>query len=258
MNKVSITILSWNCREDLRRCLDSVLLYPASTDQEIIVVDNGSLDGSCELVRTDYPQVVLLQNDRNLGVAAARNQAMRLATGQYILHLDSDIVVHPSSLARLLTYMEQHPQTGLAGGRLLLADGSLQYSCRRFPTILGKLSRRIPLPDARRRLEFEDYAEWDHQQDRSVDYVVGACQILRRELLAAVGFYDEKIFYGPEDIDYCRRIWAAGYSVDYVASAELTHRYRRITFRGPLSGISLRHAAGLVYYFWKWRHQSPC
>ena len=251
---VSIAILSWNCREKLKACIDSVLRNPAAASQEIIVVDNGSADGTHEMLQKDYPMVVVLKNKHNRGVSGGRNQAMRQAKGRYILHLDSDIIVHPGSLFRLLAYMEEHPNVGLAGCKLLLPDGSVQYSCRRFPTVLSKISRRIRTHYGNRLLAIEDYTDRSHDGCWTVDYVVGACQLLRREVLDSVGFYDEHIFYGPEDIDYCRRVWAAGYSVDYVADATLTHDYRRITHRYPVSRMALRHAAGLVYYFWKWRH----
>ena len=141
-------------------------------------------------------------------------------------------------------------KVGLCGPKLTGADGELQLSCRRFPTLIDKLARRLPLMLAQNVNRKVEMADWDHRTIRAVDYVIGACQVIRRRALQEVGLFDECIFYGPEDVDLCLRLQQAGWSVVYNPEAVIVHKERRMT-RSLGSGLVWKHIYGLGYYFWK-------
>ena len=247
---VSIIILTWNSQQHIGACLSSLDQGLKEYSSEIIVIDNGSSDRTCSIVREARPDVRLVSNPENRGVAPARNQGIRLAQGKYILILDDDTVVQPRALDCLTRYMEDHPETGLCGPRLTGADGELQLSCRRFPTLTDKVARRLPGVLSRKVTREAEMADWDHGTIRAVDYVIGACQLIRRSALQEVGLFDARIFYGPEDVDMCLRLQQAGWAVVYNPEAVVVHEERRMT-RSLKSGLVWKHICGLGYYFWK-------
>ena len=246
---LSIVILTWNSRALLERCLAALPAATAPLACEIIVVDNGSRDDTAALLaaRSD---LVVLRNRRNRGVAPARNQGLRTARGAFVALLDVDTVPAPGAFATLVAHLEADPAVGLVGPKLVGPDGALQYSCRRFPTLVDKIGRRLPERWGRALAEDVELRAWDHASPRAVDYVIGACQVIRRTALDAVGLLDERIFYGPEDVDLCLRLQHAGWRVEYAPAAVVMHLERRVT-RKLLSTLTVRHLHGLGYYFWK-------
>jgi GT2 family glycosyltransferase len=249
---VSIVILTWNSRALLTACLAALPAATASLATEVIVVDNGSRDGTAEWLgaRAD---VVTITNATNRGVAPARNQGLRRAHGEFVALLDVDTVPQPGAFATLVARLRTAPQVGLVGPKLVGPDGELQYSCRRFPTLVDKVFRRLPARFGRGVVDDVELRWWDHAGVREVDYVIGACQLIRRTALDQVGFLDEHIFYGPEDVDLCLRMHRAGWQVEYVPDAVVMHLERRIT-RKLLSTLTARHVYGLGYFFWKHRY----
>ena len=247
---VSVIILTWNSEHHIGACLASLEQGLRAFSAEVIVVDNGSRDASCTLIETQWPAVRLTRNMENRGVAVARNQGIRLARGKYVLLLDDDTVVQAGALDRLTRYMEDTPEVGLCGPRLVAPDGTLQLSCRRFPTLTDKLARCLPSAAAGKMTRVAEMADWDHRMVRAVDYVIGACQLIRRCALRQVGLLDERIFYGPEDIDMCLRLRQAGWQVVYHPQAVVTHHERRLT-RSPCAGLTWRHLWALGYFFRK-------
>ena len=247
---VSIVILTWNSGRQIEACLASLAQGLSAFPSEIIVIDNDSQDETRTVIKKTWPQVQLVCNTENRGVAPARNQGIRLASGEYVLILDDDTVVQPGALDCLIRYMEDQPEVGLCGPKLTDADGELQLSCRWFPTLTDKLARRLPLAAARKVTRKVEMADWDHQTIRAVDYVIGACQIIRRRALQEVGQFDERIFYGPEDVDLCLRLQQAGWQVTYNPDAVVVHKERRLT-RSLRSDLMWKHVWGLVYFFWK-------
>ncbi|HEV8716125.1 MAG TPA: glycosyltransferase family 2 protein [Candidatus Binatia bacterium] len=250
MMKASVVILSWNSTEVLGLCLASLALGFTSRDYEVIVVDNGSRGLTPAALRYAFPWVQLVVNRKNRGVAPARNQAMRLTQGEYIILLDDDTLMRPGVFTQLLAYMDTHPDVGLCGPKLIDLQGRLQLSCRFFPTVGDKLARRFPFAFAQRISRAAEMADWDHNCVREVDYVIGACQVIRRAALAEVGLLDERIFYGPEDIDLCLRMRQAGWRVVYNPTAVVVHHERRIA-RSFLSRLGWKHLWGVIYYFCK-------
>ena len=247
---VSVIILTWNSEQQIGACLASLDQGFSAFSSEVIVVDNGSRDRTRAIVRETRPDAQLLCNPDNRGVAPARNQGIRLAQGEYILILDDDTVVQPGALDVLIRYMEDRPKVGLCGPRLTDVDGKLQLSCRRFPTLIDKLARRLPSILGQEIARKAEMADWDHRTIREVDYVIGACQVIRRRALQEVGLLDERIFYGPEDVDMCLRLQQAGWRVVYNPDAVVVHEERRMS-RSLGSGLVWKHICGLGYYFWK-------
>jgi len=253
MIKASVVILSWNSTEALADCLVSLPCGFSSPSYEVIVIDNGTRTLPPAALRFQFPWMQLVVNRKNRGVAPARNQGMRLTRGQYIILLDDDTLVKPAAFDRLLAYMDTSPEVGLCGPKLVDAHGDLQLSCRLFPTLSDKLARRFPFAFAQRISREAELADWDHRSVREVDYMIGACQVIRRAALAAVGLLDERIFYGPEDVDLCLRMRQAGWRVVYNPNAVVVHRERRIA-RSVWSRLGWRHLRGLLYYFGKHRY----
>lgn len=255
--RLSIVILNWNSLHHLTRCLGSVYQHTDLADSEIIVVDNGSSDGSVAAIQTRHPDVHMIANAENRGVAPARNQGLAMSKGDYVLFLDADTVVRPAAIDVLVCEMEQRPDVGLSGPRLTGPDGTLQYSCRKLPTVHTKVFRQLPTRWSDWLLQSEEFRNWDHSQPRCVDYVIGACHLIRRTAIEQVGLYDRRIFYGPEDVDYCIRMWRAGWRVLYNPNATVVHLEQRASRRVQnmiLGHLFWKHVWGLVIYFWKHRY----
>lgn len=246
---LSVIIVCWNEHHHLGPCL-AALAPPANVAaMEVVVVDNGSDDGSAAWLRERYPAVRVVANATNRGVAPARNQGLDATTGTYRVLLDADTVVQPGALEALVAGMERYPAAGLSGPKLVDPARRLQYSCRAFPTALSKLARQAPAPVRARVLRREEYRDWDHAQPRWVDYVIGACQCIRGSVLECVGRLDERIFYGPEDVDFCLRLWRAGHRVLYNPAAVVAHHEQRSARRS--AARYARHFGALWYFFRK-------
>lgn len=255
---VSVVIISWNMKPMLRDLLFSIYERSEGVRYEVIVVDNASADGTAEMVTAEFPNVRLVRNTENRGVAPARNQAYKLATARYIMSIDADMLLTENSLKKLTEFMDAHPEVGLCGAKLVSPTGELQPSCRRFPTPFTQLLRRLPQIRPIRSipaLRYHEMRDWDRREIREVDYVIGACQFIRRRAMEKVGMLDEAIFYGPEDVDYCLRMKRAGWKVYYFPHTSIIHYEQRATKRNLFSILSLRHLIGVIYLYRKygWR-----
>jgi GT2 family glycosyltransferase len=253
---VSIVIISWQMRDLLEVCLDTLFKQTKDITFELILINNNSTDGTVEMIEEQFPQVILVNNKENRGVAPARNQGLKMAKGKYILILDADMELVDNSVKVLFDFMEATPEAGICGCKLISTEGDLQYSCKRFPTLLSFFFRRLERFDSVRNsktLVRHTYSDWAHDEVREVDYVIGACQFFRRDLLPEVGLYDEHIFYGPEDLDFCLRMRKAGHSVFYVPETHIIHHEQRITKKKFFSKITLKHLLGILYLYKKYR-----
>jgi len=218
---LSVVIVSWNTRELLARCLDSVC--PVTQDREVLVVDNCSADGSAEMVRFRFPGVQLVTNGENLGFARASNQGIRQSRGQYILLLNSDTEVYPGALDVMVRFMDEHPQAGGCGPMLLNPDGSLQPSCHPMLTPERELWRLLFLDRLFRRATYAQ-ERWNPALPHPVDVIKGACFLLRRSALDQVGLLDETYFMYTEEMDLCYRLLQAGWQLWWVPQAAVLHR----------------------------------
>lgn len=228
--RLSIVIVSWNVSRDLAVCLDS-LRANAEAGFEVTVVDNASHDDTLSMLQR-YPEVRVIANAVNRGFAAANNQGLAVGKGEYLLMLNPDTVVPAGALSQLLAFADAHPEAGIVGPRLLNPDGTLQASCRRFPTVQAAIIRHTflerLLPHAASTREYL-MSEWDHQSPREVDWVSGACMLIRRSAWEQVGALDEGFYWGSEDVDYCFRMHQAGWTVLYAPQPVITHAIGRST-----------------------------
>lgn len=201
-------ILNWNTCALLEKCLHSLECPQPGIVFEVLVVDNASEDGSREMVRDLFPHVRLRVNPTNIGFGAGNNSGIPETTGRYILFLNSDTVVLEGALSRLVQYADSRPEVGIVGPKLLNADGSLQYSCRRYPGLGAGLFRNTPLgrlfPNNRYAADYL-MQDWDHSEPRDVDWVSGAALMVRRRLVEQIGAFDEDFFMYCEDVDLCWR-----------------------------------------------------
>ena len=220
---MAVIVVSWNTRELLAECLASVVETACGLDVQIVVVDNGSSDGSREMLRAQFPAVRLIANAENVGFARANNQAIDATDAPYVLMLNSDAALCPGALAHLLTCIAA-PRAGLVGAQLRYPDGAFQFSHARFPTLgrealiltgLGRVLRGSWYPSLGAEVE---------AGARVVDWVGGACMLARREALRAVGGFDEGYFFYGEEVDLCYTLRRAGWDVWYEPAAVVIHR----------------------------------
>jgi GT2 family glycosyltransferase len=223
---ISIVIVSFNTRDVLRESLQSIERERGTLRIEILVVDNNSHDGSVEMIESEFPEVRVLSSEVNLGFGAANNLAFEVATGRYLVLLNSDAFLCPDSLRLAVRHMDHQPDVGLAGGRLVGRDFSLQPSARMFPSILSDflvftgLAHKFPKSKFFGRFD----RTWaDPMQPAEVDWVPGAFSIIRQEALSQAGFFDPDFFLYSEEVDLCRRIQAAGFKIMYWPDIVVIH-----------------------------------
>jgi GT2 family glycosyltransferase/glycosyltransferase involved in cell wall biosynthesis len=237
---VSAVVISFGTRELLGRSLEA-LESQADVTLETIVVDNGSTDGSPELVRECFPRVKLLELGENTGYARANNLGIDAARGRAVLLLNSDCFLARGALAELVSALERHPEAAAVGPRLLNPDGTLQRSAWPFPRPARLLLEALLLHRPLRRLGLlEDLRTWGHDEERPVDFLVGACLLVRAEALAEVGGFDETFWFYGEEADLCRRLARRGWQVVLAPEARAVH----------IGGASARSATARLRLFY--------
>ncbi len=221
MSDLSIIIVNWNTKEFLLPCLRSIIEREQRIDREVIVVDNGSQDGSKGGVKKVFPSAHLIENEKNFGFAKAVNQGLQKASGRYVLLLNPDTQVKNGAVERLVLFMDAHADVGAAGGQLLNPDGSKQNSIANFPSLGTELLNKSLL----RWLFPKKFPgkERNYSEPVEVDSVIGACMMVRREAMDQVGLLDEDYFLFLEETDWCYRIKKAGWKVYHVPDAEVLH-----------------------------------
>lgn len=259
---ISAVVLTWNSALYIEECVKSLArdAHRTGIELELFVVDGGSTDGTPEILSRlarEIPELRIILLGKNLGTTISRNIAIRESRGEYILVLDSDTEVLPGTLETLCRALECAPRAGIAAPRLLYPDGSVQPSCKRFPTVLLKICKFAPISWIQRLGEKSElYPRKVYDQDFKevlrVDHCISACWLVRRKAMQDVGLLDEQIFYAPEDVDYCLRMWLSGWEVLYVPVAEVVHYAQRRSRKSLRTAIV--HAKGLFYYFHKHKY----
>jgi GT2 family glycosyltransferase len=249
--QLSVIVVSWNTRELLRKCLQTLLLEIKEIEGEVFLVDNDSADGSAQMVASEFPTVNLIANSTNRGFAAANNQALELCKGQYVLLLNPDTEVRPDAIKTLLEFMTQHPRAGIVAPQLLNSDGTIQQSCRAFPTFFNLLVELLGLsrlfPNVQRFREYK-MLDWNHDDERQVDQPEGACLLLRRQVIDEVGNLDEGFFMLFEEVDWCYRIKESGWEIWFTPSARVVHHYGQSIKQVKAKMILSSHRG--LYRFW--------
>ncbi len=253
MFDIAIVIVSWNTRDVLRQCLESLSRACEGLSCQVFVVDNASSDGTPEMVRREFAGVTVVRNLSNLGFAKANNIGIRLAHARYLCLVNSDVIVPAGCLPKMLAHMESHPEVGLLGPRMLDAGGVPGASCMRRPTLAVTLVNALGLAGVfkRYRLHMDNYRSEAAQE---VDVLNGWFWMARSIALDDVGPLEEEFFMYGEDIDWCHRFWQAGWRVVYFPEASATHLGGASSARAPVRFYVEMHRANMQY--WR-RHHSP-
>jgi len=235
--KLSIVIICWNDWKVIENCLSSIIANTHRLEYEVIVSDNGSTDGSVERIKAQFPIVRLVENRANLGFAKGNNAGIREATGDYVLILNPDTIIHESSLDRWIEFADRHPEAGAFGCRVQNPDGTYQRSARPFPTISRYLIAYLGLRFLGR-LNYpvlsDNYEGWRGDTEREVDWQSGCCVMMRGALLRELGGFDEQFFYQFEEVDLCRRVRSKGYRIRFTPAVSITHLGGQSVSRFPI------------------------
>ncbi len=264
---LSVVIVSWNVRALLQSCLNSVIesLRSDKGSQlscELVVVDNASADDTVGMLREEFPQVHVIANDENLGFTRGNNQGIASSDGRYVLLLNPDTEVLGDALGEMVTYMEAHHRVAALGPRLLDPDGQVQSSRRRFPDVhTAYLESTFLQPWFSESSALRRYHVLDRPDDvtQDVDWVVGACLLLRREALDDVGLLDDRFFMYSEELDWCYRAKKLGWEVAYVPKAQVIHYMGRSSEQVlPLRHIQFQRSKVLFFkkHHGRWRGET--
>jgi GT2 family glycosyltransferase len=224
--ELSIIIVNWNGCDITRQCLKSIYEQTKGIGFEIIVVDNGSTDLSCEMIRNEFPEVILIPNVDNRGFAAANNQGIKIAKGEFILLLNNDTIILDKAIKKTLSAAKANPQAGVMGCRVLNADKSLQSSYFRFPSLLNLSLAALHLDSIFPKNIFfgrERYARAEWNKITEVDVLTGCFMMARRNAVEKIGLLDERFFMYAEETDWCLRFKRNGWKVLYVPVGEIIH-----------------------------------
>lgn len=261
---ITIVIVAWNTRDFLKQCLRSVHESKKAFPFEIIVVDNASTDGTPEMVQTEFPDVELIENDQNLGFARANNIALRKILeskiSNYVLLLNSDTIIPERSIERMAQYLENNPQIGAAAPSLVLPDGRLQigptgylpslFTGITYFSFLSKL-----LPHVCRGLFVDPQSSAKKRTGIRVDWLSGACLMLRRDTIEKVGLMDEDYFFYLDDVDWGRRMIRSGIVLHYLPWIRITH-YHGVTYKHVIKDINTKWLLMIYHDVYKEKGQT--
>ncbi len=254
---LSIIIVSYNTKDLTRKCLENIKRYSNGVSLEIIVVDNGSKDGSTDMVSKEFPNIKLIKLNENRGFAGGNIPGMKKATGRYLLLLNSDAFFSGGVLENTINYMDNNPNVGILGCKLTDPDGGMQASARMLPSPLNKILHITGLAAHYPKSRFfgrVDYSWWDHSTPRSVGWVVGAFFMIRRETMEEIGYLDDLYFLYFEEVDFCLRAKRAGWDVVFYPYAQVAHLGGQSSLnvrKKPFSGMQInyiRMASEYRYY----------
>lgn len=250
---ISIIIVSWRCRDKLKQNLENIFAAPDNLSKEVLVVDNNSGDGTAEMVNKNFEQVNLIANSENLGFAKANNQAIKKASGRYILLLNPDMRVYPDTLKNMLDWMDERPQAGVAGCHLVNEEGETVPHVRRFPRWTDQLAIILKIPHVfpgvlNKHLQ----KDFDYHKEAEVDSIRGSFFMIKREAWRDIGDLDESFFIWFEEVDYCRRAWRSDWKVMYTPAARCVD-YVGQSFALVKKATTQRYFRdSMLTYFRKW------
>jgi N-acetylglucosaminyl-diphospho-decaprenol L-rhamnosyltransferase len=220
---VSVVVVNYNTAHLLKPMWDSLVHASGGLTVQTIVVDNASRDDSVALLRREFDGVQLIANESNVGFGRANNQGLALATGRYVLLLNTDAFVAPDTLGKTVAFMDANPDCGILGVRLVGRDGVLQPSCRYFPTPWNVFLAHTGLARWFPRVRMVDDMAWDHAAVRQCDWVPGCYYLVRREVIDQIGLFDPRYFLYYEEVDHCRTAKRAGWKVVYFHDTSVVH-----------------------------------
>jgi len=253
---VSIIIVTTNELPLLKQCIQSIKQTLKKISIELIIVDNASTDGTKEyLSHIQIPfSFTVITNTHIEGFASNCNTGISHASGTFILLLNPDTRLYPASVAHLLHFMKTHTKAGICAPKLLNPDGSLQFSCRKFPTWKSFIVRRTPYRIFFPRTTINDahlMKHINHAIEQKVDWVLGGCMCIRKRMIDAIGLLDTHYYLYVDDIDFCLRAWKAGWEVYYVPSAKVIHHHQAKSDRALFTRYSLYHFQSMIHFLFK-------
>lgn len=261
MASIAFVILTWNSEKYIENCINSICTFEKYT-AFVYVVDNGSTDGTLQIIEQlkrkckKNVKIFLISYKKNMGTTASRNAALKRIDHDinYICILDSDTEINEKAVDILIEQLMKNEKLGIVGPKMKSPNGSVQPSGRNIPTITEKMLKAVPIKAAQRIAEhMEEPQRISQNEPYEVGYLMSACWLMRRSLIDQVGLFDEKIFYAPEDAEYCIRVWKAGYKVSFCPQAEIMHAWQRISKKRIFSKMNLEHIKGLFYMFKKYK-----
>jgi len=251
---ISFIIPTFNSEEHIGSCVRSIIdkCLEEKAVFEILVVDNGSSDKTRDILDSFGDRIIKILLEKNCGTTYPRNLALKRAGGDIICFLDSDAVLKKGNLRHLCDRLVSTSDIGILAPKLVLSDGSTQRSAKKFPSVLHKFFKLKKIFFGIEPKQNEHYKNLPVDKEVTVDSAISACWFFRKDLIETAGYLDEKIFYSPEDLDYCLRIWKTGKSVVYYPYLEVLHHTQRISHRKKR--ILLSHIISTLYYFTKHKY----
>lgn len=267
MHDICVTIVNTNEVELIKNCLRTMQADSVDSGLDIytVIVDNASVENPASLLQENFLQLKLILQKKNLGFGRSHNTAIQSVDAKYyfVLNPDTTFEFGGHFFRSLYDFMEAHPKVGVVGPKIVYPDGSLQYSCYRFPsfwqpiysrTKQGKVGKGKLIAD---RFVMKDF---DHHKTIPVDWVMGSAMFVRKRALDEVGMFDDRFWMYAEDADWCRRMWEAGWAVYYMPEAVLKHLHIRASAKVPgvinallKNKFARVHLFSWLKYFWKWR-----
>lgn len=264
---LSIIIIHYNAIKELRSCLEAIKGSGLNLPFEVVIIDNSCVNLLEALLRyyRKFFDINIITNERNIGYARAVNQGIKLAHGEYLLIINPDISITPKAIESMIAFIKKEKNIGILAPQLLNSDGTIQYSCFRFPKYWTPFIRRSflkLLPFGRNEIKRYLMLDFDHRTTADVDWVLGAAMMTEKDLIKKIALMDERFFLYFEDVDLCRRFHNEGYRVVYFPEAKFYHRYSRLS--ATRGGITLLfnkyfwlHLISGLKYFAKWHKLNP-
>lgn len=255
MTDLRIIIATLNSEFLLERCLNSIIKNTLRTSFEIVVIDNASIDNTLEMLQKSFPSVRVICNKKNIGIAPSRNQGIRNNKSRYVLFLDADTKIENRAIDKMVEFMDENPQVGICGSKLVSPNGDLQLTCRNYHNLLTPFLRRATFLKIVRNSKLLNnflMKNWDHATPNKVDHVIGACQLIRKEVISRIGLLDKRMFYGWEDTDYCVRNMYAGFETWYFPYSTIIHYEQRRTWGKFFNRLFFEHMKSMILFFRKY------
>ena len=267
MKDINIVIVNYKMKENIEKCLSSLFqdLDGSTLDVQVVVVDNSPQDGLGNILKEKFPQVLYVEQTGNVGFGKSQNRGMKAVEAKYYFALNPDTILHvgQKTLDRFYAFMENNPKVGMSGPKLLYPDGTLQYSCWRFPPFFQPFYQRTKLGKTKhgeKRVAYHHMKDFDHNHTMPVDALMGSAMFVRKEAIDRVGMFDERFFMYYEDIDWSLRMWESGWPVYYLHDVVLTHIHGRGSakipgvFRALIKNKLARiHVTSWFKFLLKWR-----
>ncbi len=267
MKDVNIVIVNYIMKEDIAKCLASLYLDIQNSELtvQITVVDNASHDDVDIFLKEKYPMVKVIMQDKNIGFGKSQNAGMKSCEAKYYFALNPDTEFLPGKnvIKKMYDFMEDHPKIGIIGPKVINPDGTLQYSCYRFPSFWQPIFSRTKFGQRQRGKKINDHflmKDFNHNETRPVDWVMGSAMFIRNEAVKGVGMFDDRFWMYAEDSDWCRRMWEAHWPVYYVSDIVIQHAHGRGSAKVPgvfkaliKNKLARIHLMSWLKYMWKWR-----